>query len=81
MQRYFASIIDKQVILNQDDVFHLTKVMRAKSGDQIEVVDENHKAFLAVVKSASPLHIEIQEPILKDSELKTEVTLFFALAK
>ena len=81
MQRYFASIIDKQVILKADDVFHLTKVMRAKSGDQIEVVDDNHKAFLAVVKSINPLSIEVQEPILKDNELKTEVTLFFALAK
>ena len=81
MQRYFASIIDNQVILKQDDVFHLTKVMRAKVGDNIEVVDENHNAFLAVVKSTNPLLIEIQEPILKNNELKSNVTLFFALAK
>ena len=81
MQRYFASINNNQVILKQDDVFHLTKVMRAKIGDNIEVVDENHKAYLAVVKSLSPLAIEVQEPILSNSELDTSVTLFFGLAK
>ena len=81
MQRYFASVNSNQVILKQDDIFHLTKVMRAKAGDNIEVVDENHNAFLAVVKSVNPLLIEIQEPILKNNELKSNVTLFFALAK
>ena len=81
MQRYFASIINKEVILNQDDVFHLTKVMRAKVGEIIEVVDNNQKAYLAVINSVNPLSISIQEPILKNSELSTDVTLFFALAK
>ncbi len=81
MQRYFAQLINKQVILKQDDIFHLTKVMRAKINDKIEVVDENHCAYLAVVKSINPLLIEIQEPIFKNSELKADVTLFFALAK
>ena len=55
--------------------------MRAKINDQIEVVDENHCAYLAVVKSINPLFIEVQEPILKNNELKSDVTLFFALAK
>ena len=81
MQRYFASVINNQAILQKDDIFHLTKVMRAKVGDYIEVVDENHNAFLAVAKSVNPLIIEIQEPILKNSELPTSVTLFFGLAK
>lgn len=81
MQRYFASLIGKEVILKEDDIFHLTKVMRAKINDQIEVVDENGKAYLAVVGQINPLRVYIQEPILKNSELNTKVTLFFALAK
>lgn len=81
MQRYFASIINKDVILKEDDVFHLTKVMRMKNGDHIEVVDETAKAYLAKIESINPLHIVIVEPILKNNELKKEVTLFFALAK
>ena len=81
MQRYFASLFGNEVILKEDDVFHLTKVMRAKINDKIEIVDENGKAYLARIIQINPLRIVIQEPILKNSELETKVTLFFALAK
>ena len=81
MQRYFANVKDNIVYLKEDDIFHLTKVMRARINDRIEIVDENHCAYLAVITSISPLRIEIQEPILKNSELDSEVTLFFGLAK
>ena len=81
MQRYFASLIGNEVILKQDDIFHLSKVMRAKIGTEIEVVDENGKVYLARVNEVNPLRIVIQEPILKSSELNTKLTLFFALAK
>ena len=81
MQRYFASIINNQVILSKDDIFHLTKVMRAKPNDEIEIVDDAHNAYLAVVRNINPLLIEIQEPIIKNNELPTNVTLFFGLAK
>lgn len=73
--------MNKQVILNKDDVFHLTKVMRAKVGDGIEIVDDAHNAYLAVVRNLNPLLIEIQEPIIENNELPTSVTLFFGLAK
>ncbi len=81
MQRYFASLFGNEVILKEDDVFHLMKVMRAKNNDKIEIVDENGKAYLARIIQINPLRIVIQEPILKNSELDTKVTLFFALAK
>lgn len=81
MQRYFAEIKNNNVILSSQDVFHLTKVMRVKVNDHIEVVDKDHKAFLAVIESVSPLTIKVVEPILKNNELDKKVTLFFALAK
>ena len=81
MQRYFASVNNNIVTLKDDDVFHLSKVMRAKINDQIEVVDPNGQAYLAIIDSISPLHISIVEPILKNNELQIEVTLYFALAK
>lgn len=82
MQRYFADIINHEVILNKDDIFHLSKVMRCKANDNIEVVDKNtHQPYLAVIESINPIKIHIQEPILKESELDKDVTLFFALAK
>ena len=82
MQRYFVNIENHHVIFSQDDIFHITKVMRMKSGDQIQLVDNlTHKTFLGVIKSTSPLDVFIQEPILEDVELSKDVTLFFALAK
>ena len=81
MQRYFADINNGVVSLSKDDAFHLLKVMRARINEEIEVVDKDHGAYLAVVKSLDPLRIEVQEPILKNNELKSDVTLFFGLAK
>ena len=82
MQRYFIDLKDHNVIFTQDDIFHITKVMRGKIGDHIEVVDNlTHQTFLAVIAELNPLKAVIQEPILNNSELDKEVTLFFALAK
>ena len=82
MQRYFADIKNNNVILSQDDIFHITKVMRGKIGDHIEVVDKsNHSTFLAVINSINPLQVVVQEPINNNAELDKDVTLFFALAK
>ena len=82
MQRYFADIINQDVILSKDDIFHITKVMRAKTNDHIQVVDKStHQTYLAFVTSLNPFRVIIQEPIHEDVELKVDVTLFFALAK
>ena len=82
MQRYFADVINNEVILSQDDIFHLTKVMRCKVGESVEIVNNStHVAYFAVIDSINPLKIHVQEPILKDSELDKNVTIFFALAK
>ena len=82
MQRYFVEIKNNNVILSKDDIFHITKVMRGKVGDHIEVVDnESHQVYLAVINSINPLTIVVQEPILHNAELDKNVTLFFALAK
>ncbi len=82
MQRYFVDIKNNLITFNQDDVFHISKVMRFKSGDQIQVVDKvTHQVYLAVIDTFNPLTIHIQERINENSELPKEVTLFFALAK
>lgn len=82
MQRYFANISHNNVVLKEDDIFHITKVMRGKIGDHIEVVDSSsHEAYLCVIKSINPIEVVVQEPINNDAELKASVTLFFALAK
>ena len=82
MQRYFVDVNKNNVIFSQDDIFHITKVMRMKISEQIELVDKNsHQVYLGVINSTNPLVVSIQEPILKNAELSKDVTLFFALAK
>ncbi len=80
MQRYFASKINDQVVLGDDDVHHLLHVMRIKKGEEIEVVI-NNTLYNALIKETNPLEIKINYQIPSDSEIKEEVTLFFALAK
>ena len=82
MQRYFADIINQDVILSKDDIFHITKVMRAKLNDYIQVVDKSsHQTYLAFISSLNPFRATIQEPINEDVEITANITLFFALAK
>ena len=80
MQRYFAEIINNKVMLGDDDVHHLLHVMRARTKDEIEVVD-NGKLYSAIITSINPLTIEVNYQIPSDSELPNKMTLFFALAK
>ena len=80
MQRYFADKKDNQIILGDGDVHHLLHVMRARIGDEIEAVVDNH-LYACIVKSINPLNIVINYEIPIDSELPSKVTLFFALAK
>ena len=82
MQRYFVNIAKDIITFTEDDVFHISKVMRFKSGDEIQIVDKDtHEVYLAVIDSVNPVSVHIQERIIECSELNKEVTLFFALAK
>ena len=80
MQRYFAKQINNKIVFDDGDVHHLLHVMRNKKGDEIEAVADN-KLYACLIKSINPLDIEINYEIPVDSELPTEVTLFFALSK
>ena len=81
MQRYFATVSKTNIILSKDDSFHLAKVMRAKVNDTIIAID-NEELYLGKVISTNPLLIENKGHYREPSrELKTETTLFFALAK
>ena len=80
MQRYFGRVFKNQVILDEDDVFHLTRVMRCKVGQQIEVVDEAN-VYLADIISAKPLVIVVNKKIRENNELPNEITLVTALIK
>ena len=81
MQRYFASLLDKEHIrLESEDEHHLLHVMRMKKDDEIEVV-ANDKLFLCRIENTNPLNIYIVHEIASDVELNEDITLLFALTK
>ncbi|MFA7032160.1 MAG: RsmE family RNA methyltransferase [Bacilli bacterium] len=80
MPRYFAPIINQQVILNANDIHHLLHVMRLRVHDKIEVVDQG-KVFWCQIDSLSPLYISVIKQLDEDREFSYPVTLLFPLAK
>ena len=66
MQRYFTNkLVDDYFILNDDDLYHINKVMRMKENDKVEVVFKNN-VYSGIITSNG---------IKKDELLSEEVTL------
>lgn len=80
MQRYFASGNINNFFINEEDIFHMQKVMRMHKGDNIEVVIEN-KAYVASIDNFSPFKVSIISSINYDSEPNNYVKLFYCLVK
>lgn len=80
MQRYFGKIIQNDGILSDDDVFHLTKVMRARVGDSVELVADE-KVYFATITSLKPLRLRVMRQIEENNELKCRVILIVSLLK
>ena len=80
MQRYFGRIMGKQVLLEDDDIYHLTRVMRCRVGDNIEVVSDG-QVYLAVVNHFRPLEILLVRKLREDNELPNRVILIASLIK
>ena len=80
MQRYFGRKLNNAIILEDDDQYHLLKVMRARKGEEIEVVADE-KVFLSVIESTKPLKIIAKKQLKEDNELPNYVILVAALLK
>lgn len=80
MQRYFGRKLGNNIILDNDDIFHLTKVMRARRGEQIEVVADE-KVYLCEIKEIKPLQIVSKKQLKENNELPNYVILAAALLK
>lgn len=80
MQRYFLTGSIDNFFFDEEDVFHIQKVMRMHKGDDIEVVI-NKKAYVATIENVNPLNIKIISTINYDSELNNDITLFYCLVK
>jgi len=80
MQRYFGKVIGIQVLLEEDDIFHLTRVMRAKVGEKFEVVDDGF-VYLCQVNRFKPLQIDVVKKLNENNELPNHVILIASLIK
>ena len=80
MQRYFGRIVERQAVLHEDDVFHLTRVMRAKVGEQIEVVEDG-VVYLCQISRFKPLIIDVIRRLRENNELPNRIILVAALLK
>lgn len=80
MQRYFGRKMHQHLLLEEDDIHHLLKVMRARKGDQIEVVADE-KVYLSQIESIKPLSIVSLKEIKENNELPNYVILVASLLK
>lgn len=77
MQRYFTNkLVDDYFILNDDDLYHINKVMRMKENDKVEVVFKNN-VYSGIITSNGIKKSELlsEELILKN------ITLIIPLLK
>lgn len=80
MQRYFIDKNYDHIELNNEQLHHITKVMRMNINDKIEAVF-NSKCYLLNITSLSPFSFEIIETLTSNSELNVDITLLYCLPK
>lgn len=81
MQRYFVKKIDDKIIFNQQDIFHIQKVMRMKINDQIEIVFDDKAYLVKIISFVPDFNIEIINQIDQNPELKNNITLYYCIPK
>ncbi len=81
MQRYFSKINkDNKLELNNDDIYHITKVMRMKDKDKVEVV-YNSTVFICEVNVNELPLVSIKEEVPNHNVNNYKVTLIIPLLK
>ena len=59
MQQYFVKVIDNKIVLNDEDLYHLVKVLRAREKRKIICVIDNKKYFCEFNGDNSSYTVEI----------------------
>jgi len=82
MQRYFSKKIENNRFeLNNDDIYHITRVMRMKSNDKIEVVYNNEVYICNLYFNNNEVKISIVEKIESNKNDTIEKILIIPLLK
>lgn len=80
MQRYFAEYINGNITLNKDDIFHITKVMRSRVGDEFQIVIDA-KLYLVRINSLDPFSFKILKILEEEHELNGYIRLLYCVPK
>lgn len=83
MQRYFCKLEDdKTFLLSTDDSYHITKVMRMKVSDKIEIVSDN-KCYLSEIIDINNDRViaKVIEEIAESNMNSIKVTIVQSLVK
>lgn len=81
MQRYFAYYDKyKNIIINDDDIFHIKKVMRMKIDDSFEV-NADGDLFICKISSLNPFEFKIISKIEENHELNGYIRLLYCVPK
>ncbi len=81
MQRYFGEVIKGELTLSKDDQFHLLKVMRAKVGEQFELVRKEGKVAIYEVVSIEPFKSKLVKLLDEVDPKKPYLKLYYCLSK
>lgn len=82
MECYFAvASKQQQLILDQEDTNHISKVLRHKVDDEIVVIFEAKKYRTKIISLSPNVICQIIEDLASDSELPIKVTLIMGLLK
>ena len=82
MQRYFSKKNDKcYLYLNDDDIYHIKKVMRMNNGDKVEIVYDN-KLYITIVEDIdNKIKFKIIDEIKYNIHDKPIITLIIPFLK
>lgn len=81
MQRYFSKQLDNNYFLiNSDDRFHITTVMRMKDNDKIEIV-YNNELYIGVIEDINSMKVKVLSKENIIFEKRPRVTLCVPLLK
>ncbi|HZJ89985.1 MAG TPA: RsmE family RNA methyltransferase [Bacilli bacterium] len=78
--RFFGELINGEVRLQDDDIFHLTKVLRIKPHEEIEVVASG-KLYRTKVASFTPFNLTVFSEEQLNNELDYTLTLIYVQPK
>lgn len=85
MDRFFADscVEDRAYITDADEIKHITKVMRLRAGDRVELIASDQKEFVGQISEISKdeIILDIVDEIVKKRELDCRITIYQGIPK